>query len=202
MTKKIQPTLDDTALRFLGNKREEIRVMEGQEAKATRLEEQRERFLLTESCEYGNSLVLMATGHRHLTPEQLAWGFTLSLLCLRADYPEGSDRFDDLADQAGKDLHLPVTTYDEETIATIRKTLQPLVKEKEYEAAKFAEVIAKYIEMTKRRGELSNPQAAYGLGRAFHNLRSTFPADKGGTVAFDEYAKHAGMYYDVNKLGR
>jgi hypothetical protein len=190
--------LDATALRFLGNKREEIQVIEGQKITAARREEQQEKALLQESCDYGNSLVHMTVGHRHLTPEQHAWGFALGVLCVRADYPDGPDRFDDLADQAGRDLSLSAPSFSDEKTEKIKKDLHPLVKEEEYEAAKFAEFIAKYITMTKHRAGLSNPQAAYGLGRAFHNLRATFPPDRGGTVAFDEYARHAGMYFDKN----
>ena len=125
----------------------------------------------------------------------------LALLCQRADYPEGEAKFDELADQGGKDLQYdgPNNTLPEDEAAKVVQNLPPLEDARFEEAAKFAETFSAYISMKKQQLGVSNPQGAYGLGRAFHNLRFGFPKSEGGSAAFDEYAKRAGRYYDENK---
>lgn len=194
--------LDPTALRFLGvQSMQEVRVIEGQQAKEEKLRAQTEKYLLEEACGFGDSLVNYVTAHsKEFPPKQLIWGTVLGTLCLREDYLDGVAKFDELADQGGKDLQLnnkSVEMTEEQHAEVIRKA--QLAKEEALNAAKFAELYAGYVAMKKRQTSISNIQIAYGLGRAFHNLRLTFPEDEGGRVAFDELARQAGVYFDANK---
>lgn len=194
--------LDPSALQFLGVQSiRDVQVMEGQKAKEEKLRAQTEKFLLEEACGFGDSLVHYVAAHsKEYTLKQLIWGMVLGTLCLREDYLEGVDKFDELADQGGKDLKLEtnVPEHTEEQCAKIVHAAQ-LTKEETLNAAKFAELYAGYVAMKKRQTSISNIQIAYGLGRAFHNLRVTFPEDEGGRVAFDELAKQAGGYFAANK---
>lgn len=194
--------LDPAALRFLGvQSMQDVRVIEGQQAKEERLQAQTEKFLLDEACGFGDSLVHYVTAHnKEFTPKQLIWGTVLGTLCLREDYLEGVAKFDELADQGGKDLQLktkPLECTEEQRTEIIRKA--KLAQDETLTAAKFAELYAGYVAMKKRQTSISNIQIAYGLGRAFYNLRMTFPEDEGGPVAFDELARQAGGYFDANK---
>lgn len=135
-------------------------------------------------------MVNYVINHPKLTPAQRAWGFMLGLFCVREEYPEGVSTFDEFIDKGGDDLKLEKTT--ESAPDKIDSALEgPLFDG----AAEFAELFAKYVSKTKRGIGLSNPQAAYGLGRALHNLRSTFPEENGGPVGFDHWASEASAYY-------
>lgn len=194
--------LDPEALRFLGvQNTEDVRIIEGQKAKADKVQAQTEKFLLEEACGFGDSLVHYVAAHsKEYPPQQLIWGMSLGTLCLREDYLDGVDKFDELADQGGKDLKLEVKppAYTAEEKVTIRRkaTLTP---DETLNAAKFAELYAGYVAMKKRQTNISNVQIAYALGRAFHNLRLTFPDDEGGRIAFDTLAEQAGAYFADNK---
>jgi hypothetical protein len=124
----------------------------------------------------------------------------LGILNVRFDYPDGQERFDEISDLAGEDLVLPPPMpFTPEEEVQIRRHRRPLEDESFRKAANFAEVFAKYITLTKHSMGLSSQQAAYGIGRAFHNLRQCFPREDGGTVAFDEYARLAGDYFAKNR---
>lgn len=194
--------LDDQTRRMLGvTDDKELQVMEGQTTDTTRLRTAREKASLREACDFGDVLVEYTVGHTDLSLPQRVWALALGVFNVRFDYPEGTDKFDDLVDQGGDDLHLDKTSEvtDEAAAEEIQQGLIPLKGDDLIEAAKFAETFAKYITMKKHQIGLSNPQAAYGLGRAFHNLRLGFPMEAGGAVAFDEYARQAGEYFDKNR---
>lgn len=194
--------LDPAALRFLGvQSMQDVQIIEGQKAKQEKLQAQTEKFLLEEACGFGDSLVHYTTAHsKEYSPAQLIWGTVLATLCLRDDYLDGVEKFDELADQGGKDLQLNVQYVEpteEQRTEIIRKV--QLAGDEALNAAKFAELYAGYVAMKKRQTSISNIQIAYGLGRAFHNLRLTFPEDEGGRIGFDELARQAGAYFDANK---
>lgn len=194
--------IDDQTKRFLGVTRDDqVQVMKGQTADEKRLRSMREKALLAEACEFGDILVKYIGLHHKLSFHQRAFATALGIFNVRFEYPEGSDKFDDLADQGGDDLHLDTTSEvsDEAQAEEIRRGLRPLEGESLVEAAKFAETFAKYITMKKHSMGISNPQAAYGLGRAFHNLRLGFPMEEGGAIAFDKLALQAGEYFDRNR---
>jgi hypothetical protein len=164
---KTKRNLDPAALRFLGvQNAEEVRIIEGQKIKEEKLREQTERYLLGEACDFGDSLVHYVTGHhKDYTPRQLIWGTVLGTLCLRADYLDGVEKFDEIADQGGKDLKLSNKSADmnEEQHAEVIRKVQ-LTREEALTAAKFAELYAGYVAMKKRQTSISNIQIAYGLG--------------------------------------
>lgn len=194
--------LDPSVKRFLGVRNDEdVKIIPAQQAEGKRLVDARERYLLSEACEFGDILVGYVGDHHKLDLGQRAWGVVLAMLCQRADYPEGAEKFDELADQGGQDLQYdgPNNTLSEEDAAKVVQTLPPLEDARFEEAAKFAETFSAYISMKKQQLGVSNPQGAYGLGRAFHNLRLGFPKNEGGSAVFDEYARRAGRYYDDNK---
>ena len=193
--------LDATAQRFLGTSTAPPVVHEGQRADGERLAEQHERLLLSEACAYGDDMVRYVAMHKDLSPEEGAWGFCLGLYCARDAFPAGGDAFDDIAEQARKDLTLPITTEvtDEDAVARIQTELGEFTDEQFSRAAAFAENVASFLDRKKRQVGIGNKQGAYGLGRAFHNLRLTFPSDKGGSAAFDELARRAGIYFTDNK---
>jgi hypothetical protein len=193
--------LDSIAKRFLESAEAPIHVHDGQKADKERLAEQQERMLLAEACEYGDDMVRYVAMHRDLSPEEAAWGFCLGLYCARNAYPDGGDAFDDIADQAHKDLVLVKTTIitDRAEIERIQTELPEFTEEQFQRAAVFAENIASFLDRKKRQVGIGNKQGAYGLGRAFHNLRQTFPGKSGGSAAFDELARRAGLYFAENK---
>jgi hypothetical protein len=187
------PTLDSLAKGFLGVASEkETRVIKGQTANAARQQAFYEQQLLHEACEFGDILVHYVGSHVDLPLPQRAFGTALGILNLRRDYPTGGEQFDELADLGGEELQLPKSTKP----APIIEPPLPLTGEALHNAAAFAESFVRYVTMKKQQLGLSNPQAAYGLGRAFHNLRLTFPVDDGNTVAFDFYAQQAGEYFN------
>lgn len=190
--------LDATARRFLGSNLDQVRVMAGQKADDQKLLASQEKFLMAESCEFGDILVRYTMAHRKLTIEQRAWGFALALFCIRGDYPEGLEDFDGLADQGGDDLELSEKNVvtDTERAKAIADALPQFSETALQEAGVFSEQVSKYVETKKHQMALSNPQAAYGLGRAFHNLRLGFPIAMGGTAAFDELTRRASGYYE------
>ena len=193
--------LDNTAKQFLqigGNAPE---VHEGQKADEGKLKEGWERALFAEACAYGDDLVRYTAAHYKLTPEEIARAFCLGLYCARDAYPNGAEEFDDLGDQAAKDLILTHTTVvtDEEEIARIQTELPEFPEDRFQEAALFSENFQEFLKSKKIQTGISNRQGAYGLNRAFHNLRKTFPAKSGGSAAFDELARRAGMYFVKNK---
>jgi hypothetical protein len=198
MERPNKKTLDATARRFLGSNLDEVRVIAGQKADEKKLVASQERYLLAEACQFGDILVRYTMAHRKLSFEQRAWGFALSLFCIRGDFPEGLEDFDELADQGGNDLelsHKNVVT-DAERASRIAKELPEFSQTGLQDAAGFAEQVSKYVETKKHQMGLSNPQAAYGLGRAFHNLRLGYPLSEGGTAAFDELTRRASGYYE------
>jgi hypothetical protein len=189
--------LDQTALQFLGAKRGEVQVHEGQKASADKQRKQHEQMLIKEACDFGNTLVRYIVNHKDMPLKARVWSFALGVLCVRDEYPEGGEKFDELADLGGEDLQLtPPTKQHEEAMRSHARNLPVLEGEVLLEAARFAELVAKYVTTKKHQSGLNNLQAAYGLGRAFHNLRQTFPAEEGGVFAFDEYARQAGVYFD------
>lgn len=194
--------LDPTVKSFLGvANEEEVNVVTGQKANDKKAVDAREKYLLAEACEFGDILVSYIGDHPRLDLGQRVWAVVLAMLCQRGDYPEGVEKFDALADQGGQDLQYegPNNTLPEDEAATMVRDLPPLDGDRFTDAAKFAETFSAYITMKKQQLGVSNPQGAYGLGRAFHNLRLGFPKTEGGTAVFDEYAKRAGRYYDENK---
>jgi len=198
MTSPNKKELDATARRFLGSNIDDVRVMAGQKADDKKLLASQEKFMVAESCEFGDIIVRYTIAHRKLSLEQRAWGFSLALFCIRGDFPEGVEDFDALADQGGDDLELSgknVVT-DVERAKSIADDVAQFSEIALREAGKFSEQVSKYVETKKHQMGLSNPQAAYGLGRAFHNLRLGFPTNAGGTAAFDEFVRRASGYYE------
>lgn len=193
--------LDATARRFLQIGRNAPEVHEGQQADANKQREGWERILLIEACEYGDDLVRYVAMHQKLSPMEMAWGFCLGLYCARAEYPNGGEEFDDLGIQAAQDLVLSEMTLitDEDEIVRIQTELPQLDDKQQKEAALFSEDLQEFLKKKKHQVGISNKQGAYGLGRAFHNLRRTYPVDRGGSAAFDEFARRAGRYFVDNK---
>lgn len=181
------------AQRFLGTNLDEVRVVAGHQANEKMLVASQEKYLLAEACRYGDILVRYTSAHRKLSFEQRVWGFSLALFCTRGDYPEGLEEFDKLADQGGDDLDL--ATLNHTRASEVEQPAELSIPDQQ-EAAQFAEAAARYIATKKRQMGLSNPQAAYGLGRAFHNLRLGYPRSDGGTAVFDVLAARAWDYYE------
>jgi len=192
---------DPMAQKFLGPDPDKIRVMAGQRANEQRRLAAHEQYLFAEACEYGDDLIRYVMGHHRLQDVQRVWGFALVVFCLRRDYPEGVTDFDELFDKGGDDLelHKKNIVKDPERIKGITAELAPFTAEEQEAAAAFAEHMSKYIEATKHRGGLSNAQAAYALGRAFHNMRFGFPLERGGTAAFDACVTRATAYFERYK---
>jgi hypothetical protein len=199
-SRKTDP-LDDTSKRFLQIGQNAPEIHAGQKIDDDKLKGGWERALFAEACDYGDDLVVYTTAHHKLSPEEIVWGFCLGLYCARGVYPNGAEEFDDLGDQAAKDLVLSATTIvtDEEEIARIQTALPEFPEERFREAAVFSENFQEFLKNKKIQTGISNRQGAYGLGRAFHNLRRTFPVDRGGSAAFDELARRAGVYFVKNK---
>lgn len=193
--------LDATAKRFLQIGQDTPEIHEGQQADADKQREGWERLLLSEAGEYGDDLVRYVAMHRQLEHAELAWGFCLGLYCARIEYPNGGEEFDDLGEQAANDLVLAETTLvrDPEKAEKIQMEVPQFSDTRLKEAAVFSENFQEFLKKKKHQIGISNKQGAYGLGRAFHNLRRTFPADKGGSAAFDELARRAGQYFAKNK---
>lgn len=192
---------DPMAQRFLGPDLDKIKVVAGQRANEQKQLAAHEQYLFAEACEYGDDLVRYVMGHHRLQDVQRVWGYALAVFCLRRDYPEGVTDFDELFDKGGADLELQKKNIvkDPERIKAITEALPPFTLEVQQEAAGFAEHVSKYIESTKHRGGLSNAQAAYALGRAFHNMRFGFPLERGGTAAFDAWVTRASAYFERYK---
>lgn len=193
--------MDDQARRFLGNVEDEVVQRQGQKADDDKLRTSQERMLLAEACQYGDDLVRYVAMHRDLSPEEAAWGFCLGLYCARDAYPDGDEAFDDIAEQAGKDLTLAETTIitDPDRVVQIQTELLEFEDKAFKLAAAFAEDFASFLDRKKRQLSIGNKQGAYGLGRAFHNLRQTFPMDRGGSATFDELARRSGIYFADNQ---
>lgn len=189
---------DPMAKAFLGSDPSKVTVMPGQKANETKQAAMQEKYLLAEACRFGDDVVRYVMGHYKLSEAQRIWGFAVTLFCLRADYPDGGDDFDELADQGGEDLELPKKNIIEEPerVNDIATRLREFTDAELLEAASFAERTNAYIEATKQRDGISNPQAVYALGRAFHNMRFGFPLEKGGTAAFDEFVRRASAYFE------
>jgi hypothetical protein len=155
--------LDPTIKSFLGVRNEqEVKVVVGQKADDKKAVDARERYLLTEACEFGDILVNYIGDHHKMDLGQRAWAVVLALLCQRADYPEGVEKFDELSDLGGADLQYdgPNNTLPEEEVAEAIRTLPPLEGDRFEEAAKFAETFSAYISMKKQQLGISNPQGA------------------------------------------
>jgi hypothetical protein len=193
--------LDDTARRFLQVGSNAPEIHKGQQADEEKQRDGWERMLFQEACEFGDDLVRYVAMHKRNTPEQLAWGVCLGLFCARNWYPNGEEEFDELTALAAKDLVLAQTTIveDEEEIARIQTEMPQFSKESFEAAAEFSENFQDFIRKKKTQVGMSNKQGAYGLGRAFHNLRRTFPKESGGSAAFDELARRAGIYFAENR---
>jgi len=188
--------------RFLGVKTaEEVHVLENQKANEERQAHAYETMLLREACEFGDSLVRYIMGHYKLSAAQRAWAVVLGTLNVRGDYPGGTEEFDELADRGGEQLQLDNVNIvdDDEEKQRIVQELPQFTQEQYREAAAFAEAFSRYIGMKRNQLGTDRKQTAYGLGRAFHNLRLTFPMEGGGTAAFDELARRAGDYFDRYK---
>lgn len=185
---------DPMAQKFLGPNLDQVRVMTGQKANQQKQLAAHEQYLFAEACEYGDDLVRYVMGHHRLQDVQRVWGYALAVFCLRRDYPEGMTDFDELFDKGGADLELQKKNIVKDAPAHPQFT-----PEEQQEAAGFAEHVSKYIESTKHRGGLSNAQAAYALGRAFHNMRFGFPLERGGTAAFDAWVTRASAYFERYK---
>jgi hypothetical protein len=196
-----EKTLTAAEKRFLGvNSIKDVEILEGQKADTKRQAQAYEQRLVAEACEYGDSLMRYIIGHHKLSPAQRAWAVVLGILNVRRDYPS-PEEFDELADRGGADLQLQTRNVvtDPERIANIATEVPPFDNEEQRGAAEFAEQFAGYIGMKLRQLGVDARQSVYGIGRVFHNLRFTFPMDQGGTAAFDELAKRAGVYFDRYK---
>lgn len=189
MMKPFNPVIDNTAQRFLGNK--PVHVMEGQKANAQKVQDVQEKYLIAEAKQFGDALVQYVGMHQDIAPRERAWATMLSVLNLRRDYPDGAARFDDVVDVAFIDLNqkiqLPPTTVEPRSTQP-----QPIDVTA---AAEFSERFTKYITMKKQQMDIANPQAAYGIGYAFHTLRGAFPAAEGGVTEFDSLAENAANYF-------
>ena len=206
--------MDAFTQRFFGN--EKVQRIDGQKANEEKQAAMQERFLMDEACRFGDTLIRYVVAHRKLSTAQRAWGFGLALFCLRGDYPEGIEDFDDLIDMGGESLTLresnesavtqiastATATTTATTTATATATATCLHtstfnETEQHAAAALAENISKYIERQKQQKGLSNSQAAYGIGRAFHSLRTGYPPEEGGVAAFDEIISYASEYYEL-----
>ena len=188
--------MDDTVKNFLGVTHEkDIQVIEGQKVNDKKLAQVQDEYLLHEACEYGDALVRYVINHLKLTNEQRAWATSLGMFCLRAEYPEGVDTFDDLMLDGGNDLILEKESEDTEEVRANTKKEALQDEEVLEEAGKFAELFAKYTANLKKNLGVSNPQAVYGLGRAWYTLRRAFPEESGGPAGFDYWASQAGDYF-------
>jgi hypothetical protein len=198
MSDQRQIPTDPMAKAFLGDDPSKVTVMPGQKADAKKQAAIHEKFLFSEACRFGDDMVRYVMAHHKLSEAQRIWGFVLTVFCLRGDYPDGTEDFDELADQGGEDLELAKKNIVEEPerIKDIAARLREFTDAELQEAATFAERTNAYIEATKQRDGISNPQAAYALGRAFHNMRFGFPLEKGGTAAFDEFVRRASAYFE------
>ncbi len=193
--------LDEVEKRFLGVQSiAEVEVLEDQTANKNKQAEALEQRMVAEAIEYGDSLMRYIIGHHKLSPAQRAWAVVLGILNVRREYPS-PEVFDELADRGGRDLQLRTKNVitDPERIAEIVKDVPGFDNDELREAAKFAEQFAGYIGMKIRQLGVDARQSVYGIGRVFHNIRFTFPMDQGGTAAFDEHAKRAGVYFDRYK---
>jgi hypothetical protein len=181
---------------------EQLEKHEGQKIDQDKAVAARERFFMEEACDYGDEIVKFASLRLvKYTPEQIVWGFCVGLYCLRRDYPGAAQAFDDIVERAGKELKVTATgaITDEAEIKKIQDGIVPFTEEEERVAVQFAEVFLQYISRSRKQTGVSEGQTVYGLGRSFHNLRLTYPKEKGGTAAFDTYARKAGNYYQTNK---
>ncbi|MGD9209240.1 MAG: hypothetical protein PVI90_00615 [Desulfobacteraceae bacterium] len=192
--------MDAFTQRFFGN--EKVQRIDGQKANAEKQKAMQEHFLMDEACRFGDTLIRYVVAHRKLSTAQRTWGFGLALFCLRGDYPEGIEDFDDLIDIGGASLTLKeskesAVTRETSTSASTCLHTSTFNETEQHAAAQLAENISKYIERQKQQKGLSNSQAAYGIGRAFHSLRTGYPPEEGGVTAFDEIISYASEYYEL-----
>lgn len=188
------PKLDDFSKQFLGEAKS-ISVQRGQQMSSDKLEKARNQYLLDEACDFGDTLVRYVVAHRKLSIYQRVWGFSLSVFCLRKDYPEGGEAFDELFDKGGEDLEIAVMgEIPESEVEAVQKELPVFTDAQLRKAAVLAETTTGYVEQLKKRKDMSNAQVVYALGRAFHNLRSGLLKEHGGTAAFDLYVERALAY--------
>lgn len=185
--------LDPTVKAFLG--KEDVKVLPGFQSPESKQKDAQDKYLISEAYEYGDALVCYVAAHNGLSPEERAWGFSLGIFCARAEFPDGVEKFDEYADAGGADLKLDRTTETQSD----NLHLTPFSEDRQVLAAQFAEEVATYLSKKKRTAGVNNLQAAYGLGRAFHTLRLQFPLASGGTAAFDELSRRAGIYFNRNK---
>ena len=149
-------------------------------------------YLQDEAVELGDSFVQWVAAHKTIPIHARAWGFVLGTFCTRAEYPGGVAAFDSIVAAAGEDLDLPRKEFDPPNIPE-------WTTEAMHHATQFAELSAGYVSLVRRQRSISDQQAAYGIGRAWHNLRETFP--QGGPVGFDVLAREAADYFAQHKNG-
>lgn len=190
------PTLDLTAKSFLGvDNLDEIREIEAHTSKEEDVAKAREQLLLNEACRYGDSLVAYITGHTDLKPWQLIYGTALGIFNLRYEFPDGEEKFDEIAATAAEDSQAqrPPSQGSESSVAVAANfEFEP---EAYRPAKKFAELFVKHTSVLKNSMGVSNAQVAFGIGRAFYILRDKFPPEEGGTALVDRLAAEAGRYF-------
>lgn len=184
--------LDTIAKTFLGTG--DVTVVDGAKSDQGKQQTFQEKLLIQEACTHGDALIAYVGAHGKLTLDERAWGFALAVLCARDEFPDGGEKFDELADAGGD----TATTVMEQPASSgdVAVDTPIFTDDEQAAAAHFAERMAEYIASKKQAMALSNPQAAYGIGRAFHTLRNAFPA---GVAVFDEIARRAGTYFTRNK---
>lgn len=175
---------------------------EGQKMDQDRAAAARERYFMQEACDYGDEIVKFASMRLvKYKPREISWGLALGTYCVRRDYPGDREEFDNIIERAGNELKLDATGLikDPQEIERIQQSLTVFSADEEAKALEFARVYLQYIERTRKSSGISEGQTIYGIGRAFNNLRLTYPKEEGGTAAFDTYARRAGVYYQANK---
>ena len=175
---------------------------EGQKMDQERAVAARERYFMQEACDYGDEIVKFASMRLvKYSPREISWGLALGTYCVRRDYPGDRNEFDNIIERAGNELKLEASGLitDPQEIERIQQSVDVFTEEVEARALEFARVYLQYIDRTRKSSGISEGQTIYGIGRAFHNLRLTYPKEHGGTAAFDTYARRAGTYYQTHK---
>jgi hypothetical protein len=187
MTTPRKPFSDAFSQAFLG---EDPQVQQGQTVDSEAQANAFDGYLQDEAVVFGDNLMQWIAAHKNLPLHVRAWGFVLGVFCVRAEFPAGATEFDQIVARAGEDLDLPRKEPDNSELPEwTTKDLR--------EAANFAELVSGYIALLRRQNDVRDEQAVYGIGRAWHNLRETFPM--AGTRGFDILAKEAVEYYTRNR---
>jgi hypothetical protein len=180
---------DQFAQTFLGQ--DDAQVHQGGHVDPVAQAEAHQDYILEEASTFGNNFVQWIAAHKTVPIHVRAWGFVLGIFCIRAEYPAGAIEFDRIVAQAGEDLDLPGKSHANDD------PLPPWTEITMRQATNFAELTSGYVALHRRQTDVHDDQAAYGIGRAWHNLRTTFPF--GGPEAFDTVAAHAVRYYEHEK---